>query len=149
MRIRSPSRLALSVGALGALVVGCVLEPAPVVEEEPPPPMLGECQGYGCASTTQGSGASSETSPAPLPGAALGHAPLPGSIGYTAGVEEPRPPPAAWGTGAREGAPTIWVGPTCPATEPTNGARCDPIANSVACGYGPRTCMCTMSWSCF
>ena len=41
------------------------------------------------------------------------------------------------------------LGPICPATQPTNGAPCDPIANSVPCAYGRVTCSCVGTWTCF
>jgi hypothetical protein len=41
------------------------------------------------------------------------------------------------------------LGPVCPALAPTNGAPCDPIANSLPCSYARLTCSCVGSWICF
>jgi hypothetical protein len=60
------------------------------------------------------------------------------------------------GIGPSTGAATRGTGPgsatepipVCPATAPTNGAPCDPIANSIGCDYARVTCFCTLNWLC-
>jgi hypothetical protein len=41
------------------------------------------------------------------------------------------------------------LGPVCPALQPTNGAPCDPIANSLPCAFSLITCTCVQTWVCF
>lgn len=53
------------------------------------------------------------------------------------------------GPGFNGTAATFQPGPVCPRTQPTDGAPCDPVANSFACTYGQRTCTCGMTWNCF
>jgi hypothetical protein len=41
------------------------------------------------------------------------------------------------------------LGPVCPVSQPTNGAPCDPVVNSVPCAYSVVTCSCVQTWVCF
>lgn len=161
---------------LAALGGGCAGTDAQETES-PPPPVLGECKGRGCVSTTVaipqpgrstggGPAAVREAAPnAELPGSTRapaeitlgGHTGLgadgpltnPNTTGPGYGAIPPGGPGPGAGPGYNGGAAPVQLGPVCPAEQPSPGAPCDPSANSFACTYGQVTCSCNMTWVCF
>jgi hypothetical protein len=80
-------------------------------------------------------------------GTGIGPGPVP-----EAGVPQGTLPEAGAGPGIGMGAsgpPGTDVTPVCPALAPTNGAPCDPVANSLPCAFARLTCFCTGAWTCF
>jgi hypothetical protein len=121
------------------------------------PPLLPDCVDPAvCKAGVASPSPLGQTLPTPDAGpgfeAGVGPGPLP-----EAGIQQGTLPEAGAGPGLGTGSSGTRgtgpggtdMGPVCPGLAPTNGAPCDPVANSLPCTYSRLTCFCTSDWTCF